>query len=103
MSRDDSVLFTGVNSASYQARAAERKDKVQKRVEERRQLAPAEERILSLIDKEQQETESIKSLLLNVPEEDVKAQLLAKKLHTEFLVSFKTSVSNILREPKGDK
>lgn len=105
MRRDDSVLYTGVTSASSRAVAAKRAESQQEKQEKRGKLLPVAELINKTIQKELDMVCDVKGFVLGteVPEENIKADLLARKMNYEFIVRFHSTINNLLREPKAKK
>lgn len=102
--RDDSFLYSGLTSASTRANAAKREESKKNREHQRTVLTPAAELLVEQIEKERQKTTDISNLIMDPTstEDNIKALLLAKKMHLEFLSNLQSVLQNVLREP-GEK
>lgn len=100
--RSDSVLSTGMSSA-LERKQREKWDKAHAARQDRRQaLTPSADIILEWIEKEMNDCADLRKTIINVATEDhVKAQLLAKQMHLDFLESMKNRVKNTLRVAKA--
>jgi hypothetical protein len=96
--RNDALLSTGLNSASSR-RLAERNKKLKLEKEKTRSvLTPAAEVILKWIDQEKKDVVDLSKIILNMESEDnVRAQLLAKQMHLEFVNKLEMRARNLLR------
>lgn len=102
MPRDDSILYTGVSSASSRANAEKRKEMRREKSQERGKLLPVAELINKIIEKEKKDVCDVRSFVISeaTPEESIKADLLARKLNLEFIERFHGKINNLLREPR---
>ena len=100
MRRDQSYLYTGVSSAVQRNETRKAEQRRSKAESTRRELLPAGERLIAMIDKEIAEVGDIMTFIVgaNSTQKEVKEQLLAKKMNVEFLRKFKSAVNTILRE-----
>lgn len=103
MARDDSLLYTGITSAS-EPKLTPRKAQAEQKEKTRRNLKPAVEEILDLIGVERADIVNLKSFVLDrtTPEEEIKVELLARKMYHGYLNSLEAKVKNIMavKEPK---
>ncbi len=96
MARDDSLLYTGATSASFKSR----KEEVhQEKIEKKGVITPAAKIVFDLIEKEKVNVCDIRSLIVDrtTAEDDVKAELLARKLYTTYLSELRNKLKIILR------
>lgn len=100
--RDDSFLYSGLTSASTRQNAEKRAEDKKERQHQKSVLTPAAELIKTEIEKERLKTTDITNLIMDPTsdEANIKALLLAKKMHLEFLSNFQTVIQNVLREEK---
>lgn len=101
--RNDSILNTGINSASINkaARAKEaRLLRQQEKEQKRAKLHPAAEVVAEEIRKEQEYVKTTLLSLINTatPEADVKSLIVSLNLYDLSMKSLKTRISNILRD-----
>lgn len=97
--RSDSVLNTGLSSAVSRKLEAERAREMKERAHQRGQLTPGAEIVIAWIDKELKEVMDLEYMVMHLTtEKDIKAQLLARKLHADFLKGLKARAKNMLRE-----
>lgn len=102
--RSDSVLNTGLSSAASRRVEARRQKAKEKREAAKAKLTPDADIILEWIDKEKADIVNVEKMILAIDsEENVVAQILARKMHIEFLNKLKTKAKNILRELPGEK
>jgi hypothetical protein len=96
MARDDSLLYTGATSASFKSR---KEDIHQEKIEKKGAITPAAKVVLDFIEQEKVNVCDIRSLVLDrtTDEEDIKAELLARKLYTAYLSELQNKLKIILR------
>lgn len=101
MQRDDSVLNTGLSSALTRRRDAKLKQEQRDRDMMRSILTPSAEIILEWIAQEQQAVEKLNytDLLLDT-DVNIRAQLLARQLHSKFLTKLGNRAKATLRTAK---
>lgn len=100
--RDDSLLYSGLTSASVRDRAEAREEKKREREHVRVKLTPAQEIINPIIENEKLLALDLRGFVFNesTPEVDIKAEMLAHKLNYQFIIRFQSRVNIALREPK---
>lgn len=99
--RDDSVLSTGLSSAIARRAQARAEEQRKKRAGTRAQLTPGADIVLAWIDKELAQVMDLEYMVMHLgTEKDIKAQLLARRLHADFLKGLKARANNMLREVK---
>lgn len=99
--RADNVLDTGMTSAATRRQEERLKRQRELRENRRAQLTPGAEIIVQWIDQEIAEAKDLTKMIINIDTEDnVRAQLLAKQYHVDFLLKLKSKTKNILREVK---
>ena len=103
--RDDSILYTGVTSATNKPTA--RQIQVEEKEQAQPKLKPAAAVVLELLDKERQNVLDLRSLVIDrtTPEQEVNTELLARKLYLDYLNSLENKVKSIMavrpqRKPK---
>lgn len=98
---DQSFLYTGVNSSSYRRTAAERKEKQQDRKETSVKLQPAAELIKDVIEEEKRLVCDVKTFVVDtrMSADDLKVEMLARKMNLDFIESFHAKIKNKLRVP----
>lgn len=99
MSRDDSILYTGLTSAEPRTpREAQRKAKE----EAYYKLKPGYQFVLDELAKEKEVVTDIRSLILDraTTEQEVNTELLARKLYLGYLNSLEAKIANIMKRAK---
>lgn len=100
--RNDSVLNTGLTSAAMRRQEAARQAKKDKKQEKRNVLTPGAEIILEWIDKELKQVMDLEYMVMNLTNEnDIKSQLIARRLHANFLKELRSRANNIMREVRN--
>lgn len=101
--RNDSLLITGMTSASTRLMMEGREEKKREREEKRVKVTPAQEIINAAIESEKLMALDLRGFVFNevTPEADIKAEMLAHKLNYEFIVRFQSKINLLLREPKS--
>lgn len=100
MPRSDSVLLTGMNSASVsKVERAKEKERLKKesKLKVKSKIAPSIEPVIDEIDKEIKATIIAQMDLIDGSEEDFKAMAKALKLYKESCSRLKSRLSNIMR------
>jgi|AntRauTorckE6833_2_1112554.scaffolds.fasta_scaffold03173_5 hypothetical protein len=103
--RNDSALYTGMNSSTAQKlERVELKDKARKdeKTQTRAKILPAVEVFNEEIDKETKRV-ILAQLDLIDKDGDINAEAKALKLYKASMATLKSRVSNIMREPKEKK
>lgn len=103
MSRDDSILNTGMSSSLNRRIHAERTKKSQDKKSLKAQVKPVEGLLMEAIAAERKIIqEELATLPLNYEskEESLKSYLMAQQMHLRFLSSFQTRMLNRLRIQK---
>lgn len=102
MTRNDSLLNTGLSSAVERRQKAKYDEAHKKRNDQRARLTPQADIVLAWIEKERKDVVDLSKMILNVDsEQNVRAQLLARQLHLTFLDNIKNRAKNMLRELPG--
>lgn len=105
--RDDSVLYTGANSASLSVEKEQpvRREAHQEKQEKRAKLLPAAQLVMDAIDKEKVRVRDIRELDVEnmFADEHFKAELMARKKYITYLENLKNHMENVLREHKKEK
>lgn len=110
MARDDSLLSTGLSSASSRKLAEKMRREQQLKQSQRAKLTPAGDLVVAWIDREYAEiTDRIANLPIDMAtsEESVKCALLAYQMHRVYLENLKSKAKNLLRtlpqeEPRNE-
>jgi len=98
--RNDAIFNTGMNSALDRKRAMKLREQQSAKSAVRATLKPSEELVLRAIENEKKK---VVSNLATLPltfeshEEDLKAYLLAQRMHLDFITSFQTVMLNAMR------
>ena len=104
MSRDDSVLYSGVTSASSGRKPTARQAQREKKEQDQTRLLPAADVVLELIATELTNVADIRSLIIDRKdtEQEVNTELLARKLYLGYLNSLESKIKSIMavRVPK---
>ena len=101
MSRDDSLLYSGVSSASFKTVRTIREKATEDKLEKQTKLTPAAEVVAEVI---QQERTKVTAELANLPltvntsKENVKELLMAYQRNLKFIDSFEIKMANALRK-----
>jgi len=102
--RDDSILYTGVNSERLERREQKIKERGEAKVAKRTALTPAAEVVFNLIEKEKQEI--VMSLMgfiqTDTTDKDLKSTILSLKMYSSYLLELQTKVRNVLRVKDGE-
>lgn len=100
-SRDDSLLYTGVTSASMKVQQR-RKEQLEDKEAKQAFLSPTAELLMAEIKKDRDAigAELGNLIHLEMTAEDVKATVLGLRLADQRLVSLQHRLVNILRRPK---
>lgn len=103
--RDDSVLYTGLTSASYKRLQEKKEEKKQEKSEKRGQVLNVAEPVFAEITKEKELMGELLLALVNpdTPDEGVAQHLEAVRLHRAWLLAFEIRMKNVLRQPKDVK
>ena len=104
MGRDDSILYTGVTSATHKPTA--RQLQVEKKEQAQPVLKPAADIVLELIGKERQGVLDLRSFVIDraTPEKEVNTELIARKLYLGYLNSLEVKIKGIMTvRPKVKK
>ena len=99
--KDDSFLYTGINSLSNEPRTPRELQKESK-VQARQKLKPGAKVLLELIDKEKTNVTDIRSLIVSRKdtEAEVNTELLARKLYLGYLNGLEAKVKTIMKDEK---
>jgi hypothetical protein len=99
MSRDDSILNTGMTSVTATPRELQResKDKV------REEVKPFSQGLFDFIELKRSEVLSLRSIVIDNlnPEDGLHAEMLARKKNLDFINGFEAHIKNIIKEPKN--
>lgn len=105
MSRDDSILHTGLTSASFASRRAdemrEKQDVAkQERLDKQQKLKPAAEVVLALIDKHKNAAKYVENVTGGLPLSDKEAGelLRSQRLVYKFLQTFENEIKIALKD-----
>lgn len=98
--RDDSILYTGMNSKSFVAEQVKKEDKRDQKETKRIQLQPYQELISTEISKLRDELSAELGNLIHIDttEADVKSVVLGIRLADSKLVSLQIRLGNIVRQ-----
>ena len=97
MARDDSLLNTGFSSAASRKLEQKRKLLQEDKRTVKHKLQPGAEIILQWIAEEREKTVNLEKMIINIEsEERVMAQLLARKMHLDFLAGLKVKAESAL-------
>lgn len=101
--RDDSILYTGVTSASLKIADA-KKERREVKDSQKAQLTPSAELILSEIKKERNliASEIVNIIHIDMTEEAVKSSVLGLRLADARMLSLQNRLLNILRGSKKE-
>jgi hypothetical protein len=110
MSRDDSLLYSGIGgstrtSVSAENRAKAKEQKLQEKQDKRIKLAPAAEIVVAEIQKEIDALRTIDYLNIEdmLNDEHFKAEMMSRKKTIEKLNGVQSRLKNLLRERKETK
>ena len=100
MSRNDSILLTGMNSSTV-TKSSRMKDKEEfkraAKLQKKSKISPSIEPVLEELDKERDSTILAQLDLVDASTENFEAQALALKLYKESMAKLKNRLSNIMR------
>jgi len=107
VSRDDSILYTGVTSVSAEREPTPREVQSEAKEKARLKLKPAAELILAEIANEKASVTDIRTFVLDRTStgQEVNTELLARKLYLGYLNGLEAKIKNAIRtkEPKKRK
>jgi hypothetical protein len=100
--RDDSILYSGLTSASSRKIAETKVGKKDEKVTKRTEIKPI---AIPVFNEIQKQKDMLGEILLAIvdpdsPDEKVASQLEAVRLHRAWLINFEGALKNVLREPK---
>jgi len=103
--RDDSLLYSGLTSASAQKVKERREAKTDEKTRKRSELLPANEVVFKEIAKEKA---MLGQTLLDIvdestPDEQVTEKLIAVRIYAKWLGEFETRLKNVLRTKVGNE
>lgn len=98
MPRDDSILNTGMTSASMARKPTPRETQAKQKEEDYAKLKPAAEVVLEAIAQEVQKITDIRSLIIDRTntEKEVNTELIARKLYLNYLNSLEAKIKGIV-------
>lgn len=98
MSRNDGLLVTGMSSATGRRLEEQRKRNEQENKSKGAQIRPHAQLIIDWIDDERSKCTNIDKLILDETNADnLQAQIIAIRMHLDFLDSLKTRTNNLIR------
>lgn len=105
MSRDDSLLYTGMTSASFQKAQEKKKERQSERTEERAKLQPAAEIVFSELAKDKAMLGEVLLSLVDpdTPDNQVKEHLNAVRMHRGWIADLEARLKLKLRLQKPKK
>ena len=104
--RDDSLLYSGVTSATADKKLTAREEQRDKREQDYAKLKPAAEVVLDLIAQEKAKVLDLRDLVVDQqePEDGYRVELLVRKRYLAKLNALETQVKTTLSfKPKAEK
>jgi hypothetical protein len=105
VSRDDSILYTGVTSVSNEREPTPREVQAEAKEKARIKLKPAAELILAEIASEKAKVTDISTFVIDrkSTQEEVNVELYARRLYLNYLNGLEFKIGNAIKTKKSKK